>query len=158
VPGGEATGKLVTRTKELASRLADERGLDLLVVDGSPGIGCPVIASIAGSDLVLAVSEPTRSGLWGLERVHGVAKHFGVPLSVCINKADINPEIAADIRSYCVAAGVPVLGEVPFDEEVNRATMRAEVLVRRGRGAAADAVASLWEETRTRLESIRARS
>lgn len=72
-PGGEATGKLVTRVKEAASRLAEERGLDMIIVDGSPGIGCPVIASVAGSDLILAVTEPTLSGLWGLERIHGVA-------------------------------------------------------------------------------------
>ena len=154
-PGGEATGKLVTRAKEVASLLALERGLDLIIVDGSPGIGCPVIASVAGSNMVLAVTEPTLSGLWGLERIHGVARHFGAPLSVCVNKADINPEIAADIRTYCSDNGLPVLGEIPFDDEVNEATMRGDVLVESHGGPAASAVAALWERTFHSLKSYR---
>lgn len=156
-PGGEATGKLVTRVKEAASRLAGERGLDLILVDGSPGIGCPVISSIAGSDLILAVTEPTLSGLWGLERIHGVARHFGVELAVCINKGDINPEMAEQIRRYCSELALSVVGEIPFDEEVNRATMNGEVLVERYGGPAAEAMESLWEDTMALLESNKAR-
>ncbi|MBU4337881.1 MAG: ATP-binding protein [Actinobacteria bacterium] len=152
-PGGEATGKLVTRVKEAASRLAGERGLDLMIVDGSPGIGCPVIASVAGSDLILAVTEPTLSGLWGLERIHGVARHFGVKMAVCINKGDINPEIAEQIRCYCLESELAMLGVVPFDEEVNEATMNGEVLVEGYIGPAAGALKALWEETSALLES-----
>lgn len=154
-PGGEASGKLVTRVKEAASRLAGERGLDLVIVDGSPGIGCPVIASVAGSDLILAVAEPTMSGLWGLERIHGVAQHFGVAMGVCINKADINREIADDILGYCSKTQLEVLGEVPFDEEVNQATMNGELLVQRYSGAAANSLKDLWEQTRGLLESVK---
>lgn len=157
-PGGEATGKLVTRVKEVAARLAEERGLDLVLVDGSPGIGCPVIASVAGSDLILAVSEPTLSGLWGLERIHGVATHFGVRMAVCINKGDINPEIADRIKAYCAESGLTMLGVVPFDEEVNRATMKGEVLVESYHGPAASALVSLYEETMSLLETVRARA
>ncbi len=152
-PGGEASGKLVTRVKEVASRLAGERGQDLIVVDGSPGIGCPVIASVAGSDLILAVTEPTLSGLWGLERIHGVAKHFGVKMAACINKADINPEVAEHVRLYCSESGLTLMGVIPFDEEVNRATMKGEVLVERYDGPASKALKSLWEETMALLES-----
>jgi MinD superfamily P-loop ATPase len=154
-PGGEASGKLVTRVKEAASRLAGERGLGLVIVDGSPGIGCPVIASVAGSDLILAVAEPTLSGLWGLERIHGVAKHFGVKMAVCVNKDDINPEIAEQVRRYCSEAQLQVLGEVPFDEEVNQATMNGEVLVERYDGPAANALKTLWEQTMALLESVK---
>jgi MinD superfamily P-loop ATPase len=157
-PGGEASGKLVTRVKEVATRLAGERGLDLLIVDGSPGIGCPVIASVAGSDLILAVAEPTLSGLWGLERVHGVASHFGVTLAVCINKADINTEIAEQIHRYCSESQLQVLGEIPFDEEVNQATMNGEVLVELYDGPAASALKFLWEETIALLESTKAKT
>lgn len=157
-PGGEATGKLVTRVKEVASRLAGERGLDLLLVDGSPGIGCPVIASVAGSDLILAVTEPTLSGLWGLERIHGVARHFGVKLAVCINKGDINLEIAEQVRYYCSESGLAMLGVVPFDEEVNKATMNGEVLVELYDGPAANALKSLWKATMALLESTKAKT
>ncbi|MBU1669629.1 MAG: ATP-binding protein [Actinobacteria bacterium] len=157
-PGGEASGKLVTRVKEVASRLAGERGLDLILVDGSPGIGCPVIASVAGSDLILAVAEPTLSGLWGLERIHGVAKHFGVKMAVCINKGDINPEITEQIRCYCAESELTLLGVIPFDEEVNRATMTGEVLVERYEGPAASAIRGLWEQTMGLLEHARTKA
>jgi len=156
-PGGEASGKLVTRVKEVASRLAGERGPDLILVDGSPGIGCPVIASVAGSDLILAVTEPTLSGLWGLERIHGVARHFGVELAVCINKCDINPEMAEQILRYCSESALSVVGEIPFDKKVNRATMNGEVLVERYGGPAANAMRSLWEDAMALLESNKAR-
>ena len=157
-PGGEATGKLVTRVKEAASRLAGERGLDLIIVDGSPGIGCPVIASVAGSGLILAVTEPTLSGLWGLERIHGVARHFGVKMAVCINKGDINPEIAEKIRCYCSESALSMPRVVPFDEEVNRATMNGEVLVERYDGPASKALKSLWKETMALLESTKTKT
>jgi MinD superfamily P-loop ATPase len=156
-PGGEATGKLVTRVKEGASRLAEERGLDLLLVDGSPGIGCPVIASVAGSDLILAVTEPTLSGLWGLERISGVARHFGVELAVCVNKVDINPAIAEQTHRYCAETGLFVVGDIPFDEDVNLATMNGEVIVEQYKGPAAGAIQQLWEKTSALLESIKAR-
>jgi MinD superfamily P-loop ATPase len=154
-PGGEASGKLVTRVKEVASDLAGEHGLDLIVADGSPGIGCPVIASVAGSDLILAVAEPTLSGIWGLERIHGVARHFGVRLAVCINKVDINPEIADQIQRYCAESQLQVLGTVPFDEEVNQATMSGEVLGERYGGPAAQSLKGIWEQTAAFLESVR---
>jgi MinD superfamily P-loop ATPase len=147
LPGGEASGKLVTEVKRNASLLAEERGLALMFVDGSPGIGCPVIASISGSDLVLAVAEPTMSGIWGLDRIAGVARHFGVSLAVCINKADINQDIAGEIREYASGDGLAFLGDIPFDEEVNRATMKGDVLTEVSEGPAAVAVRSLWDKT-----------
>jgi len=156
MPGGEASGKLVTKVKEAASRLAEERGLELIIVDGSPGIGCPVIASVADSDLILAVSEPTLSGLWGLERIHGVARHFGVKMAVCINKVDLNQDVAERIRSYCSESELPLLGVIPFDEKVNKATMKGEVLVEKYEGPAASAIKGIWEDTMRILESISA--
>lgn len=153
-PGGEASGKLVTQVKEQAARLAEERGAELIIVDGSPGIGCPVIASISGSDLILVVTEPTRSGLWGLERVHGVAEQFGAKVAVCVNKVDVNPQIASLIDDYCDENGLEKLAQIPFDEEVNMATMNGEVLVERYGGPAAVAIKSLWESTTALLDSI----
>lgn len=146
-PGSEATGKLVTETKRMALEVAGERGLETILVDGSPGIGCPVIASVAGADLVLAVAEPTRSGLWGLERISGVADHFEVPMEICLNKADINSDIAAQVRSFASSRGTELIGEIPFDEEVNSATSEGKVLVEEYGGPAAVAVRSAWEKT-----------
>jgi len=158
IPGSDATGKLVTAVKLNALNLARERALPLIVVDGSPGIGCPVIASIAGAKLVLAVTEPTVAGLWGLERISGLARHFGVPLSVCINKADINPEITDSIEEYAGREKWPFT-EIPFDDDVNRATMRGEVLTEASDGPAAVATRRLWNGTveRLRLDRTRAR-
>ncbi len=157
VPGSDATGKLVTAVKLKALNLARERELPLMIVDGSPGTGCPVIASIAGARLVLAVAEPTVSGFWGLQRIAAVAKHFGAPLSVCVNKADINPEITERIRDYVRTQGGEWAGLIPFDEEVNAATMRGQVLTETSQGPAAVAIRQLWEDTvgRLQLDEIR---
>jgi MinD superfamily P-loop ATPase len=143
-PGSEATGKLVTETKRKAVELAGERGLEMVLVDGSPGIGCPVIASVAGSDLILAVAEATAAGLWGLERVAGVAEHFGVPMVACTNKFDINPGVTGEIRKLCGERKIELLGEIPFDEEVNLATTSGEILTEKYEGPASTAIRELW--------------
>lgn len=116
--GEEASGKVVTRVRMEAQLLAADTGLSLVIVDGSPGTGCPVIASMSGAHLVLAVTEPSLSGLHDLGRILGVAEHFGVPAIVCINKSDIVPEIAREIRERCRAAGIEVVAEIPFSEEI----------------------------------------
>ena len=102
------SGKLVTLVRNEARRVAEERGLPLVIVDGSPGIGCPVIASLAGADLVLAVTEPTVSGRHDLERVLQVVRQFRLPFAVCVNKADLNPELgrADRRRGVCGRRGV----------------------------------------------------
>jgi len=113
--GEDSSGKLVTmvrsRARELA--LADQR--ELVLVDGPPGIGCPVIASLAGVDQVVAVAEPTISGLHDLERVLSLCAHFALPVGVVVNKADLNDEMAAAIRESCMNRGIPLFGEVPHD-------------------------------------------
>jgi predicted DNA-binding protein (UPF0251 family) len=88
--GEDNSGKLVTLVRREARRLAEEQDADLIISDGPPGIGCPVTAAITGVDLVLAVTEPTPSGIHDLQRVAGVCGHFAIPLTVCINKYDIN--------------------------------------------------------------------
>ncbi len=109
--GQESSGKLVTMVRSQAAALARERNLGLSLIDGSPGIGCPVIASLTGADLALLVTEPTVSGLHDLERVAGVAKKLGVPATVSINKHDLNPDAAARIEKWCADSGVK---GVPF--------------------------------------------
>lgn len=122
--GEEASGKVVSRVRMEAQLLSLDEKLPLIVIDGSPGTGCPVIASISGVDLALVVTEPTVSGRHDLGRILQVAGHFGVPAIVCINKWDINPDIAAEIEGSCGAAGIEVVARIPFREELVGALRR----------------------------------
>ena len=142
----ENSGKLVTLVRTRAREIAEENGLGLIIADGSPGIGCPVIASIAGASLVLVVTEPTLSGLHDLERVCGLTEFFGAKTAVCINKCDLNPEIAADIESAAEAKGIPVLGRVRYDKTVTSAQVdRLSVVEAGGKSVAADDIRALWQ-------------
>ncbi|HEQ60023.1 MAG TPA: (4Fe-4S)-binding protein, partial [Firmicutes bacterium] len=130
-PGRENSGKLVTSVRDTALERAKESDAEIILIDGSPGIGCPVIASLSGASLALVVVEPTLTGLQGMERVIAVARHFGVPCVVCINKADLSPPLSARIEQQCgtPAPGVdshttPVIGKIPFDRAVVEANSR----------------------------------
>jgi len=154
-PGGENSGKLVTLVRERAYALAEERDLDLLLVDGSPGIGCPVIASIAGADLVLGVAEPTLSGRHDLERLTGLTAHFQIPMVVCINKIDLNLEVAAAIERWCQARGIWIVGRIPYDPVFSQAQTQSKSVVECTNGPTAQALREVWQETHTTLETIR---
>ncbi len=117
----ENSGKLVTTVRKAAKRIAEGLKADWLIVDGSPGTGCPVIASITGADAVLIVTEPTLSGRHDLERVASLARHFGIPFSVVVNKADVNRAMAEETESWCARNGVPFLGTIPYDRVVTKA-------------------------------------
>lgn len=112
--GEEASGKLVAFVRENARDLAERYGKDLIIIDGPPGTGCSVIASITGVDMVAVVTEPSVSGIHDLERVLGVAGHFNIPAVVCINKYDINEENTRIIEDYCRDNGIDVVGKLPF--------------------------------------------
>ncbi len=141
----ENSGKLVTLVRMQAKRLAEEKGLDLIIADGSPGIGCPVIASITGANLVLVVTEPTMSGRHDLERAASLAAHFRIRTVVCINKCDLNREITTEIRQWCRRNGIAVVGEIPYDSVFTKAQMREESVVEYSRGPAAKAVEGVWQ-------------
>ena len=117
--GGGATGKLVTQVKR---RLIESvpRGEELAILDGSPGIGCPVIASISGASMALLVAEPSVSGLSDLKRILRTAEQFRTPVAVCVNKADANTAITREIRRFCGERAIAYLGEIPFDPEAVR--------------------------------------
>jgi len=125
----ENSGKLVSTVRKEAGALAEQRGLDLVLIDGSPGIGCPVIASITGADLVLIVTEPTLSGLHDLGRVADVAKHFDITCLVCINKWDINPDVTAQIERQAEQRGLAVAGRVRYDRAVTDAQVRKQAVI-----------------------------
>ncbi|UCC69112.1 MAG: ATP-binding protein [Armatimonadota bacterium] len=144
--GAEASGKLVTQVRERAKEAAARLGSGLILIDGSPGIGCPVIASLAGVDAALAVTEPTPSGLHDLKRVLQMAAHFGVPAAVCVNKWDINPELTEEIEQAAQGMAAPPLGRIPFDEAVADSTAEGVPLVEFvANGPARKAVVKLWE-------------
>jgi MinD superfamily P-loop ATPase len=143
--GGENSGKLVTVVRNQALALADEIGAGLVLVDGPPGIGCPVIASVTGADLVLAVTEPTVSGAHDLERAASLVQGFGLPLAVCINKTDLNRSMADRVRELCADRGFPLVGELSYDTAVVRAQVEGQSIVEYGDSPVADQIRDMWE-------------
>jgi MinD superfamily P-loop ATPase len=143
-PGAEASGRLVTQVRRTAQAIAAEQQASIVLVDGSPGIGCPVIASLTGADAALVVTEPTPSGLHDLTRVLQVAAHFRVPAGVCVNKWDINEEMAITIEDAGRRFGATPVGRVPFDESVVEAVAKGVPVVEFSDGLAARAIRELW--------------
>ncbi|HUV76124.1 MAG TPA: ATP-binding protein [Dehalococcoidales bacterium] len=141
----ENSGKLVATVRQQAKIVAERQGLDYIISDGPPGIGCPVISSLTGANLALLVTEPTLSGIHDLERVLGVCRHFGVPALVCINKYDINEDNARHIESYCRGQGVEIAVRVPFDNAVTEAIVRGLPVVEYTEGVVSIEIAKLWQ-------------
>jgi MinD superfamily P-loop ATPase len=146
-PGGESSGKLVTLVRQEARRLATERGEDWLLVDGPPGIGCPVIASLSEATGVLVVTEPTPSGRHDMERVLELCRHFSVPAGVCVNKWDLHPDLTADIEALARSHNAPLLGLIPYDLAVTAAQVQGRPVVELG-GPAAEEISALWARLR----------
>jgi MinD superfamily P-loop ATPase len=153
--GEENSGKLVTTVRNAARALAERDGYDLIISDGPPGIGCPVISSLSGADLALLVTEPTLSGIHDLERVLGVCRHFGVPAAVCINKYDISEENSRRIEAWCEAEGLPVAGRLPYDDAVTGAIARGRPLVSYRHDGIARDIENLWNTLKGRLSADR---
>ena len=151
-PAQDNSGKLVTLVKQQARLLALDGGYDAVIVDGPPGIGCPVISAASGADLALIVAEPTAAGIHDMERVLATVAHFRVPALACINKADIYPAGAAQIEAYREANGVVVAGRIPFDPTVTEAMVRGEPVTAFGPHApASQALSEIWQRVATRL-------
>ena len=113
--GNGTSGKLVTEVKKQLRNNAKTDGI--AIIDGSPGIGCPVIATLSGADAVLIVAEPSLSGISDMERIVGTARGFGVKVFVCVNKYDINKENSAKIEKYCIDNSLTFVGKIPYDKE-----------------------------------------
>jgi MinD superfamily P-loop ATPase len=142
----ENSGKLVTLIRRAAKEIAEERKLDLVLVDGSPGIGCPVIASITGADLVLIVTEPTLSGRHDLGRVADLAANFGIKALLCINKADINPQMTAQIGEEARKRGITVVGEIPYDDAFTKAQIMKATVPEYTGGEVTERIKALWRQ------------
>jgi MinD superfamily P-loop ATPase len=146
IPGGENSGKLVSKVREVARTLAEERKTDLVLVDGPPGVGCAVIASVSGASLVLVVTEPTLSGAHDMARVLELTRHFNIPAAVCVNKWDLNADMAERIESDARQAGATIAGRVRYDRAVTEAQIQGKAVVELHDTPAGDDVRAVWEK------------
>jgi MinD superfamily P-loop ATPase len=151
-PAHENSGKLVTLVKQQARLLGLDEGYQVVIVDGPPGIGCPVISAVSGADLALIVAEPTAAGIHDLERVVQTTTHFRIPTLVCINKADVFPEGAAEIEAYCRERAIEMLGRIPFDKTVTEAMVQGEPMTAyRAAAPASQAMQAIWQSVAAHL-------
>jgi len=148
------SGKLVSIVRAEAKKIAEDRKFDLVIIDGSPGIGCPVIASIGGADLVLVVTEPTLSGMHDLERVADLTSHFGVETILCINKWDLNEDIASQIEARAIGRGLKLAGKVRYDRAVTEAQVMGLSVVEYAHDGVAEDIIDLWGNVRASLNTV----
>jgi len=148
----ENSGKLVTLVRQKARLIAEEDNYDWVIVDGAPGIGCPVIASIAGATTVLVVTEPTMPGLHDLDRVVKLTQHFGMPTLVCINKYDLNTKMAEKITQYCQQNECKLIGKIPFDPVVVESLVSKKPIVEYSNGEVSAAIKKVWKECRGEIK------
>jgi MinD superfamily P-loop ATPase len=144
--GGENSGKLVSEVRKKAKQTAESMNKELIISDGPPGIGCPVIASLSGVDQVLLVAEPTVSGLHDLDRVYKLTRHFDIPAAICVNKHDLNPEMTQKIKDYALNSEAEWLGGVPYDRNFTRAQLKQQPVVEFSDSAAAPYIKELWRK------------
>ena len=151
----ENSGKLVTLIRREGRHLAEEKGLDLLLTDGPPGIGCPVIASLGGAAAVLIVAEPTVSGRHDMQRVAELAAFFKVPAMLCVNKFDLNPGQGESIEAFAEERNIGVMGRVPFDPAFTKAMVQGKTIVEYdGRSQGSEAVKGLWKNLSRTLKDF----
>jgi MinD superfamily P-loop ATPase len=148
----ENSGKLVTLVRHEAKTLAEEKNLGLILTDGPPGVGCPVIASIGGARAVLIVAEPTVSGIHDMQRVSQLSAHFNVPAMVCVNKHDLNLDLTREIENFAKEKGVSFLGHVPFDPIFTEAMVQSQTVLEYGNGSkAGKAIKGIWTRLSNQL-------
>lgn len=140
--GSDGSGMLITLLRRNARKYSNDE--TLAIIDGSPGIGCPVIASITGSDAALIVTEPTQSGLSDLRRVVKLARHFGIEPMVCINKYDINEDVSSQIEDFIGEEGLQLVGKIPFDDVVMKSIHELKPIVYYEESSAAKAISNMW--------------
>ncbi len=152
-PGESNSGKLVTLVRQNARILAGKENCDLIIIDGSPGIGCPVIASVTGVDAALVITEPTLSGIHDLERVIKLLDHFHVTPFVCINMYDVNVSNTNKILDFCKENGADVVGVIPFNPEVTQAMVNGKTIVEYSpTGAVTEEIVKMWNKLSKNIE------
>ena len=148
----ENSGKLVTLVRQESKKLAEQKDLDLILTDGPPGVGCPVIASIGGASAVLVVAEPSLSGIHDMQRVVQLAKHFKVPALVCVNKFDLNLDLTRNIENFARDEGLPYLGRIPFDPIFTKAMVQGQTIFEyNSDSSGGQAVKKIWNNLSEKL-------
>ena len=142
----ENSGKLVSLIKKKAKELGEAQGCDWMIVDGAPGIGCPVIASLSGVSCALVVTEPTLSGLHDADRVIQVARHFNVPVKFIINKYDLNVQVSQKIEVYARDQNIPVIGKIPFHRDFIDATLQGKTIFEFSDDAMKHVLRGIWDQ------------
>jgi MinD superfamily P-loop ATPase len=149
------SGKLVSLLRQKARQQALELKKDFILIDGPPGIGCPVISSITGADYVLIVTEPSLSARHDMERLVDLAEHFNIAVGLCINRYDINEEITEEIEHFARDKNIPVLSRIEFNPEITKAQVAGKTIVECRNSTAAVQIRSLWDNLQNELKSIR---
>jgi len=149
----ENSGKLVALVRKQAQALAEKNGCDWVIVDGAPGIGCPVIASLSGMDCALVVTEPTLPGLHDAQRVIEVANHFRVPVKLIINKYDLNLQMSEKIEQYCTDNNIYLAGKIRFDKSVIMAMVAGKTIIEYENCPAKEAIINIWEKLKQNLKN-----
>jgi len=154
-PGQDNSGKLVTPVKQQARLLALDEDYPLILVDGPPGIGCPVISAVSGADLALIVTEPTAAGIHDMQRALATTAHFRIPTQVCVNKFDLSLVCTELIEAHCCERGISLLGRIPFDPTVTEAmTFGEPVTAYRPHSPASRSLLELWGQVVVSLNQI----
>ncbi len=150
----ENSGKLVTLVRSQGKRLAEKNNHALILTDGPPGLGCPVIASIGGASAVLIVTEPSVSGIHDMKRVAELAAFFKVPAMLCINKWDINADLSDEIEAFARRRQMPIVGKIPFDADFTRAMVQRQAIVEFApKSVAAQSVTATWKQVQAQLNA-----
>jgi MinD superfamily P-loop ATPase len=145
-PGEENSGRLVALLRRESKALAKEKGVGIILSDGPPGIGCPVISALSGITMAMIVTEPTPSGLHDLERVVALCAHFRVPCAGLINKCDLNPQLAEQIRSFCASRGMPIVAELPHDTDFVHAMVHGLAITEYSDGEVSQQLRKAWAQ------------
>ena len=148
----ENSGKLVSLVRQKAKEIAEKQNLDWVIVDGAPGIGCPVIASLSGIDCALVVTEPTLSGLHDADRVISVARHFKISVKLVINKYDLNIDMAGKIEKYCQDNDIQLLGKIGFNESIVKAMVEGKTIIEYPDGRAKEEISEVWDKLEKELQ------
>lgn len=144
------SGKLVTKIRNHARLLAKKENAELIIIDGSPGVGCPVIASISGASLVLIVTEPTMSAIHDARRVYELTRYFKIPACMCINKYDINQELTLELENM----GIDVVGKVPYSKEFTEAIIKGLTLIENAKSEVSEAIETMWKKIKEKNYEI----
>jgi len=149
--GEENSGKLVTEVRKKAKEIGESNHSDYVIIDGPPGIGCPVIASLSGTDLALVVTEPTISGIHDMERDIQMAQHFKTKVACCINKFDLNLAFSDRIEEWCGENSIPLVGKIPYDEVVTKSVVEGIPLPEYSDNSVSREMRNIWQKVSTLL-------